>query len=85
MKLTRKSEKLLDELVGEDMFKILHCLTAPKPTTEEEALAQSSARLGWEIKYGDSVVEYLEDILYNLDGEISDRVYEGDIILGEAQ
>jgi hypothetical protein len=66
-----------------DCTKIIHLLTAPKPTTEEEALAHSSALTGYENKYGSEVVECIADIIDEMENHVLEQVAGGNLELDE--
>jgi len=68
-----------------DCTKIIHLLTAPKPTTEEEALACSSALAGYENKYGSEVIRTIDEIVYAIESEIVDRIDSEYIELDEEE
>ena len=70
---------------GTDCTKIIHLLTAPKPTTEEEALAYSSALAGYENKYGSEVIRTIDDIVYEMENHVLEQVAGGNLELDEEE
>ena len=68
-----------------DCIKIIHLLTAPKPTTEEEALAHISAFTSWENKYGSEVIKAIDEIVSDMENHIAEQVVWGNIELDEEE
>ena len=69
-KWLKKNEKRFSE----DCVKIIHLLTAPRPTTEEEALAHSSALVGWNNKYGSEVIDTIDNMVSEMESNILDQI-----------
>jgi len=80
-KWLEKNEKRFSE----DCVKIIHLLTAPKPKTEEEALAHSSALVGWENKYGSEVIDTIDNMVSEMESNILDQIASEYIELDEEE